>query len=410
MVFSCNPVFVDPSNWQQQPNHPQANGGDNSHQLLPPLPPQQPHAEGFVGSIRPGSMADRARLANIPPPEAALKCPRCESTNTKFCYFNNYSLSQPRHFCKTCRRYWTREGALRNVPVGGGCRRNKKNKRNHSNKSPASSEKQTLSGSSSLIPSVETTHEPLGQFPQPPNIPFMASLQSLNRYAVGNMGSGSREIHEQNDHMGFQIGSGGGNSSVPGGGMNQWRLQQFPFLNGFESTSAGSYPFQNESIEAPSGLVGDLATNSRVSQMPSVKMEENGAMNLSRIPLSVPENHQYYSWTDISGLASSSARHLFTVANLYQCPEAGVKFNSPSLFYESEVLGNFKILLSLLQPSFFAQMLDNDDIGEVGLEAIAVDLVNDDVEGVEVVLVDEGVQEDVVGENVELKVEEADQG
>ncbi|XP_028757099.1 dof zinc finger protein DOF2.4-like [Neltuma alba] len=80
-------------------------------------------------SIRPGSMADRARLAKIPPPEAALKCPRCESTNTKFCYFNNYSLSQPRHFCKTCRRYWTRGGALRNVPVGGGCRRNKKTKK-----------------------------------------------------------------------------------------------------------------------------------------------------------------------------------------------------------------------------------------------------------------------------------------
>ncbi|GAB2282994.1 hypothetical protein Dimus_017526 [Dionaea muscipula] len=54
------------------------------------------------------------------------KCPRCDSFNTKFCYYNNYSLSQPRHFCKTCRRYWTKGGALRNVPVGGGCRKNKK--------------------------------------------------------------------------------------------------------------------------------------------------------------------------------------------------------------------------------------------------------------------------------------------
>ncbi|KAH0468691.1 hypothetical protein IEQ34_001923 [Dendrobium chrysotoxum] len=71
-------------------------------------------------------MAERARLAKIPQPEAALSCPRCDSNNTKFCYFNNYSLSQPRHFCKTCRRYWTRGGALRNVPVGGGCRRNKR--------------------------------------------------------------------------------------------------------------------------------------------------------------------------------------------------------------------------------------------------------------------------------------------
>ncbi|KAJ0978203.1 hypothetical protein J5N97_013677 [Dioscorea zingiberensis] len=61
-----------------------------------------------------------------PDPETALKCPRCESTNTKFCYYNNYSLSQPRYFCKGCRRYWTKGGSLRNVPVGGGCRKNKK--------------------------------------------------------------------------------------------------------------------------------------------------------------------------------------------------------------------------------------------------------------------------------------------
>ncbi|URE00301.1 Zinc finger protein [Musa troglodytarum] len=31
-----------------------------------------------------------------PQPEQAVECPRCQSTNTKFCYYNNYSLSQPR--------------------------------------------------------------------------------------------------------------------------------------------------------------------------------------------------------------------------------------------------------------------------------------------------------------------------
>lgn len=61
-----------------------------------------------------------------PADEQALKCPRCDSTNTKFCYYNNYSLTQPRYFCKSCRRYWTKGGTLRNVPVGGGCRRNKR--------------------------------------------------------------------------------------------------------------------------------------------------------------------------------------------------------------------------------------------------------------------------------------------
>ncbi|KAL6566685.1 hypothetical protein OROMI_015089 [Orobanche minor] len=66
-----------------------------------------------------------------------IKCPRCDSTNTKFCYYNNYSLSQPRYFCKSCRRYWTKGGTLRNVPVGGGCRKNKRS--SSSSPSPSSS-------------------------------------------------------------------------------------------------------------------------------------------------------------------------------------------------------------------------------------------------------------------------------
>ncbi|KAL0429888.1 UNVERIFIED_CONTAM: Dof zinc finger protein DOF3.1 [Sesamum radiatum] len=60
------------------------------------------------------------------PEHEHLKCPRCDSTDTKFCYYNNYNLSQPRHFCKTCRRYWTKGGTLRNIPVGGGSRKNAK--------------------------------------------------------------------------------------------------------------------------------------------------------------------------------------------------------------------------------------------------------------------------------------------
>ncbi|KAE8667930.1 Dof zinc finger protein DOF5.3 [Hibiscus syriacus] len=57
-----------------------------------------------------------------------LKCPRCDSLNIKFCYYNNYNLYQPRHFCKSCRRHSTRGGVLRNVPVGGGCRKAKRSK------------------------------------------------------------------------------------------------------------------------------------------------------------------------------------------------------------------------------------------------------------------------------------------
>lgn len=66
-----------------------------------------------------------------------LQCPRCNSSNTKFCYYNNYSLSQPRHFCKACKRYWTRGGTLRNVPIGGGYRKTKKFKRHPPPPAPA---------------------------------------------------------------------------------------------------------------------------------------------------------------------------------------------------------------------------------------------------------------------------------
>ncbi|KAL7101265.1 hypothetical protein ACP275_08G044500 [Erythranthe tilingii] len=71
-----------------------------------------------------------SQVVGAPPPEPEhLPCPRCDSTNTKFCYYNNYNFSQPRHFCKSCRRYWTHGGTLRDIPVGGGSRKNAKRSR-----------------------------------------------------------------------------------------------------------------------------------------------------------------------------------------------------------------------------------------------------------------------------------------
>ncbi|CAK8560296.1 unnamed protein product [Lathyrus sativus] len=83
------------------------------------------------------------------PEQEQLKCPRCESNNTKFCYYNNYNLSQPRHFCKNCKRYWTKGGSLRNIPVGGGTR--KVTKRSSNPKRP------TTSSSSSPSPSITSS-------------------------------------------------------------------------------------------------------------------------------------------------------------------------------------------------------------------------------------------------------------
>jgi hypothetical protein len=33
-------------------------------------------------------------------PDKILPCPRCYSMETKFSYFNNYNVNQPRHFCR----------------------------------------------------------------------------------------------------------------------------------------------------------------------------------------------------------------------------------------------------------------------------------------------------------------------
>ncbi|XP_022968067.1 cyclic dof factor 1-like [Cucurbita maxima] len=64
-------------------------------------------------------------------PDKILPCPRCNSTDTKFCYYNNYNVNQPRHFCKNCQRYWTAGGTMRNVPVGAGRRKNKTSSSSH---------------------------------------------------------------------------------------------------------------------------------------------------------------------------------------------------------------------------------------------------------------------------------------
>ncbi|KAK4762872.1 hypothetical protein SAY87_013507 [Trapa incisa] len=91
----------------------------------PKATPQKDLMKG--GSNKAAVNKSSAQQQQQPQPEQPpLNCPRCDSTNTKFCYYNNYSLSQPRYFCKSCRRYWTKGGTLRNVPVGGGCRKNNK--------------------------------------------------------------------------------------------------------------------------------------------------------------------------------------------------------------------------------------------------------------------------------------------
>ncbi|GAA0168800.1 hypothetical protein Leryth_016492 [Lithospermum erythrorhizon] len=88
------------------------------------------------------------------PAEQGMKCPRCDSINTKFCYYNNYSLTQPRYFCKSCRRYWTKGGTLRNVPVGGGCRKNKRSSSKRTQENPTLTNNDSNPFLSSLTPTL----------------------------------------------------------------------------------------------------------------------------------------------------------------------------------------------------------------------------------------------------------------
>ncbi|XP_039173862.1 dof zinc finger protein DOF2.4-like [Eucalyptus grandis] len=245
MDFPSLPPYLDPSNWQQQQtDHHQTGSSSTNTQLLPP--PPQPNGGGGASSIRPRLMADEARLANITMPEGPLKCPRCESTNTKFCYFNNYSLSQPRHFCKTCRRYWTRGGALRNVPVGGGCRRNNKRSKSGSSKSVASSSHRQITAprsGSTCIPTsngganVDTT-EILGVGTQlPPLGHFMAPMHYLPDNLTLSAGAGL------NYNTGVPSPLGDLNflaaTTCDGGALERWRLSKhssFPRRAGWIQT------------------------------------------------------------------------------------------------------------------------------------------------------------------------------
>ncbi|KAL0918097.1 hypothetical protein M5K25_010087 [Dendrobium thyrsiflorum] len=270
MVFSSPPLYVDPPNWNQQgSNNIVVDEEGDVHQLPQPheaaasaSAPHQVAAGGNTSRPEPVvvSMAERARLAKIPQVEAALKCPRCDSTNTKFCYFNNYSLTQPRHFCKTCRRYWTRGGALRSVPVGGGCRRNKRGNKSSSCKP---------STPAPITPSASTSSAAAGVFrTAPPQ--FLAPWHHLPDYGFAH------GIQQPIDTMPENM------------GLEQWRIQQFPFLGGLVEPSLptaamvpGLYPFEAE-LGGGHGKIMSTVKMEESSQAASAAAAATTAANLPR--------------------------------------------------------------------------------------------------------------------------------
>ncbi|XP_010266732.1 PREDICTED: cyclic dof factor 3-like [Nelumbo nucifera] len=109
---SCKPDKSYNLNNSKEDDHQTSSEG-NKATTVPK--PEEDHAESDVPS------QDKV----LKKPDKVLPCPRCNSLDTKFCYYNNYNVNQPRHFCKNCQRYWTAGGTMRNVPVGAGRRKNK---------------------------------------------------------------------------------------------------------------------------------------------------------------------------------------------------------------------------------------------------------------------------------------------
>ncbi|XP_043808713.1 dof zinc finger protein DOF1.4 isoform X2 [Manihot esculenta] len=149
-------------------------------------------------------------------PQQALKCPRCDSSNTKFCYYNNYSLSQPRHFCKACKRYWTRGGTLRNVPVGGGCRKNKRVKRPN----PAVEGATSVSGANPNLPSqtqidISSTSNHINPLfyglptnPSEMNLPFTGRFNSRVSSSVDTVSVSGYDLQPQLNALALGFSSG----------------------------------------------------------------------------------------------------------------------------------------------------------------------------------------------------------
>ncbi|KAK9079421.1 hypothetical protein SSX86_001092 [Deinandra increscens subsp. villosa] len=243
------------------------------------------------------------------PPEEALKCPRCDSSNTKFCYYNNYSLTQPRYFCKSCRRYWTKGGTLRNVPVGGGCR---KNKRSSSGSSSATSSNSSSCSALSKIKGVQDHHQLIHQHQLNiissggsnnhllaglPHLPYDSACTDLSlafarlqSQANGTMGGFDHFDHNEH-HLGGGNGNGNGNGdqhhqhqlgfldhAVRGGFLENPNHTNHP-LSGFDN---GLYNLGNGDMGGVGSLMG-LSNNMGTNQD-----QDQNLMN----PMFHDHNHQ----------------------------------------------------------------------------------------------------------------------
>ncbi|PNH04804.1 Dof zinc finger protein [Tetrabaena socialis] len=99
------------------------NNGATSMSKRPRPAPQRDSSPDSANPLE--EERDSKGRVKLPRPEGKASCPRCSSLETKFCYYNNYNIKQPRFYCKACARYWTSGGTLRNIAPGSGRRKSK---------------------------------------------------------------------------------------------------------------------------------------------------------------------------------------------------------------------------------------------------------------------------------------------
>ncbi|EAZ26442.1 hypothetical protein OsJ_10328 [Oryza sativa Japonica Group] len=284
MVFPSVPAYLDPPNWNNQQGQPPrpANVGGGDAQHLPVGPTAAAAAPGEIGGLptssssasaaaaaaqqaRPNSMADRARLARAPHPKPALKCPRCDSTNTKFCYYNNTPSPSPATSARPAAATGRAAARSGKVPVCGGCRRNKRSGKSSSaaaagassssSKPSSSAARQLPGGGASPMPSAAASTQPGGAAAGaiiPPSglssmshhLPFLGAMHPPGPNLGLTFSAGFQPLGGMHHHVDtadqFPVASGGG--ATIGASLEQWRVQQqqqqqpqqhqFPFLGG----------------------------------------------------------------------------------------------------------------------------------------------------------------------------------
>ncbi|KAL4333916.1 hypothetical protein GQ457_07G028990 [Hibiscus cannabinus] len=244
-----------------------------------------------------------------------LKCPRCDSTNTKFCYYNNYNKSQPRHFCKACKRHWTKGGTLRNVPVGGG-RKNKRLKTSNTNTARTSTTKIAIKSSTAgsgvnLRLNNFMAIQRSQQQRQDLELPLVDQKNMQFQVMGGPVPPSSSLLQnpvncsnlDSKSFNGVFVGSTSTGPSLP-----QTRGLQFPFSSSnsssFETTpSSISTSFQSSSIYNYTGeTMEDPTITSIIMPTPTATVSHTWE---APIPSSDMDIANYWNWDEIDALVST---------------------------------------------------------------------------------------------------------